>query len=151
VWDCPGVAAATKRLLINSLVLSIFSYGCVTLPLTQQWHQAVDHAYGGILRYALRAPRHHHITFDNGNTPHVSSQLVERRIVIVGHALRHGQVLMKLLGATVHFTARKLTVVKGVEKCIGIHHKEWDLHAQDRSSWNAMARKAALPMRRDCG
>ena len=140
----------TKHRLFDTFVLAALTYG--TELLTGPLVQRLDTAYSKMLRYAFGGNDTWEI-FRDGAIPHLGSVIQQRRIQLVGHSLRHNDMLGLILRSDIMKTTdgRRNTLCKVLRKQLGPDpdqelyqpiYKFWPDPA-DRSAWRAKAREAA--------
>jgi len=144
VWK--AVADRTVKLhFFQSLVSIVFTYGGVTW--SSKMRDIVDTTYTKMLRHCLRDWYSDTWTlYDHGHIPHLSSILASKRVALVGHALRHEQLLGKVIQSTNLKRALKkgptLTVLRQLQRDIPYEIEDWHLYAEDRQLWNKLSRDA---------
>ena len=145
-WSSKSVDGGVKRQLFQSIVESVFTYGAVCWPTTVYWRDRIDRAYTSMLRYCLKTGEEEYDLYIQGGTAHLSSRIAYTRLMTVGHALRHGQSLGRVLMSTFPLprVGRKLTLEKQIEKDVGEpDRKYWTEMAADRGAWRQRAREIA--------
>ena len=143
------IQAATKIRLLQSLVLSVFLYGCQTWPSTQAFYTRLDQAFTRMLRYCL----HEYDTREcylHGAIPHISSVVVQRKVALAGHAMRHPQALSFLLHNPQSRRGRTANLERELRKLIPCEQQDWDIVAQDRSAWHRLGEQRAREHEEQC-
>ena len=150
VWRSEALFETKKR-LFDTFVLSSLTYGTelITGPLVVR----LDTAYYKLLRYAFGGNDTWEI-FRNGQIPQLSSAIQQRRLQLVGHSLRHNDMLGRIIRSDIMKTTdgRRTTLCKVLRDQLGPPRDEelskpiyqfWKPAPNDRPAWRAKAKEVA--------
>ena len=148
IWKCPSVPVDMKCRFLVIFVQTVFSYGGVCWPRTQEWTRRVDMAFTRMLRYVLHGydsdiPQ----LYNHGGTAHLSSALLFARLQLVGHAIRHGEILgivLTNIPALAPPGSRRHTIISDTTSLLPLPMADIDIFANNRNEWYDWARTTAF-------
>ena len=145
-WGNKGVGVHIKCQLFQTIVETVFTYGAVCWPTCVHWRDKIDRAYTSMMRYCLKTGEEEYDLYDQGAIAHLSSKIAQHRLMTVGHAMRHDQVLSRVLLSKYPLPrkGRKMIQEKQLEADFGEPDtKYWPEMVQDRVAWREHAREIA--------
>jgi hypothetical protein len=152
LWRNPRASTTMKLSLLNTFAVSIFTFGSAIWPATVAWKRKIDSAYTAMVRYCTWNPDRAKVTDQHtlhgfGAVSLLSSTITANRVKLLGHALRHDQVLSRL--ATSDFAPPKPRKSKRSSmQQLRIDtwpytQADWTEEAQNRNSWRKISFLAA--------
>ena len=145
-WANKGIGVRVKSQLFQTIVETVFTYGAVCWPTCVLWRDKIDRAYTAMLRYCLKTGEEEYDLYDQGALAHLSSKITYHRLMTVGHAMRHDQVLGRVLLSKYALPreGRELTLEKQLERDFEEPDRDcWPEMVRDRVAWRQRAREVA--------
>jgi hypothetical protein len=151
-WKNPRASCSLKLRLLDSFATTIFTFGSSLWPATVVFKNTIDSAYAAMVRYCTWDPNRprgvdHHTLHGFGAVPLLSSIIAMNRVRILGHALRHDQVLSRLSTSDFAPPQKKNSSRSTIQQLrLDTHpytREDWADEAQHRKSWRQISLLAA--------
>ena len=147
LWFCSRITRDTKRYFFQVFVMPTLMYGSALWPCTRAFARELDSAVSRMLKYTLGPCNNMQLAYLNGSIPLPSSSMDYNRIMLLGHALRHDQLVGDIIyasGPLAHSLGRHLTLEKWYRTHIPFDVDAWWETSKNRDLWRSMARSIAF-------